>query len=35
MSLHKEDYLAFVKEHWLPLSIAAAVVVGFILGKWL
>lgn len=33
MSWHKSDYLAFVREHWLPLSIAAAVILGFILGK--
>lgn len=33
MSWHKEQYLAFAREHWIALSIAAAVVVGFAIGK--
>lgn len=32
-SWHKDDYLAWAKEHWLLLSIAGAVLFGFILGK--
>lgn len=34
MSMHGSDYLAFAREHWIPIAVFAAGLVGFILGKW-
>ena len=33
MSMNRNDYLAFVKEHWLPLTVIGALLVGIIIGK--
>jgi hypothetical protein len=33
MSMHKEDWLALAREHWVPLTVIGAFVIGVIVGK--